>query len=248
MSKYKYKTVSKYIPPTDSDMDEFMDFSKVESGLPSPKSTFLEWKSILSISIITTSLIAFWIIADHANQAMIDPAISIPTFENKKATISNNDTLIEKEKSPIISKKQPNKMTVQKPKRLKKQQTKNQSQAKKPKEKSTKNVVIENLENKFIDAQPIVGFDSLYNYFKETLKYPLPHPADTIEGSVEIQFSVNRKGTIVNPTVIKSMGELFDKEAIRVINNMPLWQPASVNGLPMITRKQIAIQFNTKKQ
>ena len=102
------------------------------------------------------------------------------------------------------------------------------------------------ISNRFTDAEPLIGFDSLYSYLGEHIIYPLEHPADTIEGVVELQFVVEKDGTIDRPMVVTSLGEIFDKEAIRVIQNMPEWRPAMVNDTPIATRKQIAIQFRKK--
>ena len=100
--------------------------------------------------------------------------------------------------------------------------------------------------NKFTDAAPDVGFDSLYRYLRESLVYPIASPVDTIEGVVEIMFLVEKDGSVTEPKVMTSLGKPFDEEALRVIRNMPPWKPAMVNETPMPVRKQIAIQFRRK--
>ncbi len=62
--------------------------------------------------------------------------------------------------------------------------------------------------------------------------------------NVYIAFVVTKEGKIRDTRVVKGINEGCDKEALRLIKNMPLWDPgmqqgklvSSVYGLPIIFR------------
>jgi len=107
------------------------------------------------------------------------------------------------------------------------------------KEKTTENVVI--------TARPLQGEEQLYTYFDQNLIYPQSAIKDSIEGIVEVQFSILKDSTVANIKIIKSLGGDFDKETIRVIKAMPKWIPATKNGKPIISRISIPLTFNIEK-
>lgn len=84
------------------------------------------------------------------------------------------------------------------------------------------------------------GKEALFNYFKDNITYP----DDVEEGVVYVAFVVGSDGTIRDARVFKGVKESMDREALRLINNMPDWDPglmegntvASVYGLPVIFR------------
>ena len=84
------------------------------------------------------------------------------------------------------------------------------------------------------------GKDALFNYISNNIKYP----EDVQRGNVYIAFVVTKEGTIRDTRVVKGINERCDKEALRLIKNMPKWDPgmqegkivSSVYGLPIIFR------------
>ncbi len=84
------------------------------------------------------------------------------------------------------------------------------------------------------------GKKALYEYIKENIRYP----EDVKRGNVYIAFVVTKEGKIRDARVVKGINESCDKEALRLINNMPKWDPgmekgkivSSVYGLPIIFR------------
>ena len=71
------------------------------------------------------------------------------------------------------------------------------------------------------------GKDSLSAYLKENLRYPQSAIKDSVEGEVRIRFSVRPDGSISNVKVVSSVDPRLDEEAIRVVQSMPKWKPAS---------------------
>lgn len=94
--------------------------------------------------------------------------------------------------------------------------------------------------NADVPPEFIGGKEALFDYFVNNLKYP----DDVEEGVVYVAFVVGSNGQIRDARVFKGVKESMDREALRIINNMPAWDPgikdgepvASVYGLPVIYR------------
>jgi len=97
-----------------------------------------------------------------------------------------------------------------------------------------------------IEAIPKNGMNSLYDYFSAELKYPEHLILEKIEGEVLVDFTIEKTGAISNVSISKSLGSSFDKEAIRVIKNMPAWNPATVNGTKIDSKLSIPLYFKLK--
>ncbi|MDL2224543.1 energy transducer TonB [Bacteroidales bacterium OttesenSCG-928-M06] len=76
------------------------------------------------------------------------------------------------------------------------------------------------------------GEREMMKFIAENLKYPPECKDDSIQGRVVIRFIVNKSGEIVCPYVCKSLHPDADKEALRIIELIPTWKPASNDGIP----------------
>lgn len=85
----------------------------------------------------------------------------------------------------------------------------------------------------------IGGFDSLFIYIKENLKYPDWERKKEIEGNVFVTFIVDKDGKIQEPRILKSVegARNFDNEVLRLIKEMPDWKPGQERG------QNVAVQF-----
>ena len=98
--------------------------------------------------------------------------------------------------------------------------------------------------SKFVAASPTVGMAALYKYLREALQYPAEARKKQVGGKVWLRFEINTEGHVQNVTVVKGLGFGCDKEAIRIVQNMPLWHPAKLNGKPKETALKIPVVFN----
>lgn len=58
------------------------------------------------------------------------------------------------------------------------------------------------------------------------IKYPTVAQGEMgPQGRVIIRFVVDKEGNVVNPKVVRSVDPYLDKEALRIINQMPKWKP-----------------------
>ena len=87
------------------------------------------------------------------------------------------------------------------------------------------------------------GLQELMNFLMQNVKYPDAAKAKGLEGKVVVRFTVDAKGKVVNPTVIKSVDPMLDAEALRVVGKMPAWKPASVDGKPVDSQFVVPVSF-----
>ncbi|GAB3532969.1 hypothetical protein GCM10027443_17540 [Pontibacter brevis] len=89
------------------------------------------------------------------------------------------------------------------------------------------------------------GEDSLTAYLNKNNQWRVGQ--STVEGRVVVSFLVNEKGELKEIEVLKSLCSSCDKEAVRLIENMPNWIPAEENGKPIPKRMILPISFNGLK-
>jgi len=77
------------------------------------------------------------------------------------------------------------------------------------------------------------GFEALINYLNDNVLYPNGALKDAIEGKVIASFDVNKDGSISDIAIVRSLHPLLDEEAIRVLIDMPNWNPAIKDGKPI---------------
>ena len=65
----------------------------------------------------------------------------------------------------------------------------------------------------------------------------------TIKGKVFVTFIVKKDGEITDVKILKSLCETCDKEAIRLVKNMPRWNPRIKNGKKVNSIVTIPISF-----
>jgi TonB family protein len=99
----------------------------------------------------------------------------------------------------------------------------------------------------FAEQQPEFpgGQDSLMSYLRRKIKYPLLEKEQGKQGTVYISFVVYKDGTIGNVKALKEVAGApgLTKEAIRVVNAMPIWTPGKMNGRPVNVQYTIPIRF-----
>ncbi|MDN3686269.1 TonB family protein [Cyclobacterium jeungdonense] len=100
-----------------------------------------------------------------------------------------------------------------------------------------------------IEQQPAFkgGMEAFYNYVENELRYPLEARQKGIEGQVEIQFVVEKDGSLSNVFAIHGIGAGCDAEAVRVIKNSPAFDPGKQRGSPVRVRMVLPIRFSLNK-
>ena len=86
------------------------------------------------------------------------------------------------------------------------------------------------------------GTAELFKYLSKAIKYPVIAQENGIQGRVVCSFVVNRDGSIVDIQVMRGVDPSLDKEAIRVISEMPKWKPGEQRGKPVRVRFILPVQ------
>ena len=85
------------------------------------------------------------------------------------------------------------------------------------------------------------GPDSLKYFIERNLCYP-PSWAE-LQGSVYVQFIVEKDGSISDVKVIRSLEPPWDDEAVKVVRSMPKWIPAEKDGKAVRSRFILPVRF-----
>jgi protein TonB len=82
------------------------------------------------------------------------------------------------------------------------------------------------------------GDEARIRYLNENIKYPQMARESGIQGRVFVTFVVEKDGNVTDVRVLRGIGGGCDEEAVRVIKNMPSWNPGKQRG------KAVRVQFN----
>ena len=110
--------------------------------------------------------------------------------------------------------------------------------------------LIDNLIEGEVDIEPDYkkaqfpgGNDSLKSFLQKNLHYPQEVVEKSIEGSVVVSFIVDKYGRISNVEVVQSADSLLDAEAVRLVQSMPDWSPAEMDGKAVWSRFVLPVKF-----
>ena len=90
------------------------------------------------------------------------------------------------------------------------------------------------------------GDVGLSKYLAENVKFPENAKKDSLSRKVFVQFVINQEGDVENVKVVRGVDKAFDKEAIRVVESMPKWEPAKQFGKPIKFTHTIGVGFKTE--
>lgn len=102
-------------------------------------------------------------------------------------------------------------------------------------------------EEVYIIVEQMPGFpggeEALLKYISDHIEYPTMVVERGIEGRVTVRFVVNKDGYVQDVTVIRGVHELLDKEAVRVIQSLPRWNPGKQNGVAVAVYYNVPVNF-----
>ena len=96
-----------------------------------------------------------------------------------------------------------------------------------------------------VDQQPEFpgGAASMMQYLARNMRYPKKAHDDSIQGRVLVTFIIDKDGSINDAEVVQPVHPLLDAEALRVIREMPKWEPGYQNGEPVKVKYTVPINF-----
>ncbi len=92
-------------------------------------------------------------------------------------------------------------------------------------------------------AYPKTGLKPFYNDLAKNINYPKLSNFLGIDKKITIQFVVDEAGNLTDFIPLNNESLNFEKNAIKKLERMPKWIPATINGRNVKTRFRIPITF-----
>lgn len=215
---------------SDSELERFMDFDQV---LIKRKTLIKKRKMYYAVSgttaVVLVALFSWWMFS-ATNNLQIQQKREIATG-HAEPKISEVIAVDSAERSS----------TEMKPERKLSPPPKKEARGHQP----TK-IITEAVEPVYIQSMPVKGYANLYAYFERELTYPEAAISDSVQGTVTVHCNIAKDGKLKDIQIENSLGDLFDKEVLRIIENMPAWNPATLNQNPIESKISFPLSFKLK--
>jgi TonB family protein len=87
------------------------------------------------------------------------------------------------------------------------------------------------------------GMPEMIKFLKENMNYPAEMKENGIEGRIFVQFVVTKTGSIQDVTIARGIDGL-NREAIRLVKQMPNWKPGTNYGKQVNVKMVVPILFS----
>ena len=87
------------------------------------------------------------------------------------------------------------------------------------------------------------GEKARFEYMAQNLRYPAKARDKRVQGIVYVSFVVEPDGSITNPQILQGIGHGCDEEVIKLIKNMPKWNPGMQRGKPVRVQFNMPVKF-----
>lgn len=97
----------------------------------------------------------------------------------------------------------------------------------------------------YVEQMPVFpgGEQALQRYILDHFKYPQVSLEDGVQGTIMVRFVVKENGTVGEVQILKGLDSYCDKEAKRVISNLPRFTPGRQQGKPVKVWYQIPVRL-----
>ncbi|MDR2938215.1 MAG: energy transducer TonB [Prevotellaceae bacterium] len=89
------------------------------------------------------------------------------------------------------------------------------------------------------------GIEEFQKWVEENREYPSNSLLNHITGKVEVQFTVDTSGNVINVALTRRINRELSNEAVRVVSASPKWTPGTVNGKPVQVTHTVPVVFGT---
>ncbi|MDR1653582.1 MAG: TonB family protein [Prevotellaceae bacterium] len=95
-----------------------------------------------------------------------------------------------------------------------------------------------------VDVMPVFpgGKTAMLKFITATMQYPQDAQRRKVQGQVVCSFMIDIDGKVTNINVEKKVDPVLDREAVRILREMPQWTPGERLGRPV--RVKFSIPFN----
>ncbi|MDD2527356.1 MAG: M56 family metallopeptidase [Lentimicrobiaceae bacterium] len=88
------------------------------------------------------------------------------------------------------------------------------------------------------------GQEALWNYMGNAISYSEEAKKAKVEGTVYVNFIIEKDGTVSNAKVLRGIGYGLDEIALNAVNNMPAWIPGMKNEKPVRLQFNLPVKFS----
>ena len=85
------------------------------------------------------------------------------------------------------------------------------------------------------------------NFFLKNMRYPAEAKKKGISGRVLLEIIVDKSGNVIRPMVLSQISPEIDAEAIRLVESMGKWTPATLHGASVCCAVKVPVDFKITK-
>jgi TonB family protein len=87
------------------------------------------------------------------------------------------------------------------------------------------------------------GSKAILKYLNDSIRYPKKALGNLLEDRVYVRICISETGTVENVEIAKGRYEILNKEALRVVSQMPDWKPAILSGKNVCCPYTLPVDF-----
>jgi len=87
------------------------------------------------------------------------------------------------------------------------------------------------------------GIEAINKWIVDNVKYPGIAKENGVTGKVFVQFVIDKNGKVTDVQILRGVDPYLDKEAMRVVSDMPSWTPGKQRGKAVKVSFQLPINF-----
>lgn len=91
------------------------------------------------------------------------------------------------------------------------------------------------------------GYAALMKYLSKNLEYPSAASENGVQGRVYVNFVISKDGQIGDVKILRGVDKFLDKEAVRVVQQMPEWSPGEQRGRKVNVSCSLPVNFTLHK-
>jgi len=97
------------------------------------------------------------------------------------------------------------------------------------------------------DTYPGLSYPGgIYSFIDQRIEYPEKAMFNNTEGVVLVNFIVEKDGSISNAYVLRGIGDGCDEEVLRVLEELPVLNPGSIDSKPVRVAITLPVRFKLK--
>lgn len=104
---------------------------------------------------------------------------------------------------------------------------------------------VDNTPRAWVNKMPKFPGGKIEDYLAEKLQYPADEVKLGIQGTAYVSFIIEKDGSVSNVKLVRgiSNGDNLNREAMRVLSEMPHWSPGEQDGHPVRVSFVVPIHF-----